>query len=183
MSVNIFEYNGSTVIAMKGKNCVAIASDKRFATARTTQDINMQRIFKINSKVYVGFSGLVTDVDTMHETLIFHHQLYKLRENRDMSPAVLSHLICNLLYEKRWGPYFVEPIVAGLDENNEPFVSTSDSVGAEEKSSPFVGSGTGYSGIIGSCEALYYYIIYLVIKKIWNLKNYLKLLVKCYLLV
>lgn len=116
MGDNITEYNGSSVIAMAGKNCVCIGCDKRFSTSRTTQDVHMNRVFKINPKVFIGLSGLVTDVDTLHETLVFHHQLYKLRENRNMSPEVVNHLVCHLLYQKRWGPYFVQPVIAGLDK-------------------------------------------------------------------
>lgn len=61
-----------------------------------------------------------------------------------MQPHTLLSVISNLLYEKRsvhmsvcqpitvyrrFGPYFVEPLVAGLDANNEPFVASTDLIG------------------------------------------------------
>ena len=36
----IFEYNGGSVVAMKGKNCVGIACDRRFGQERTTVSCN-----------------------------------------------------------------------------------------------------------------------------------------------
>ena len=33
-----------------------------------------------------------------------------------MKPAVLAQVVSNLLYERRMGPYFCEPIVAGLHD-------------------------------------------------------------------
>lgn len=40
-----------------------------------------------------------------------------------MKPETFTNVVCSLLYEKRFGPYFVEPIVAGLKPDNTPFIS------------------------------------------------------------
>jgi|TARA_B110000977_G_scaffold171814_1_gene223727 20S proteasome subunit beta 3 len=50
------------MVAMKGKNCVAIATDTRLSTNLMTIDGNFQRVFKINDKCLMGMSGLATDV-------------------------------------------------------------------------------------------------------------------------
>ena len=42
--------------------------------------------------------------------------MYKLREEREIKPTTFSALLTSVLYEKRFGPYFTEPVVAGLDE-------------------------------------------------------------------
>ena len=39
-------------------------------------------------------------------------------------------MLGQLLYEKRFGPYFVEPVVAGLDADGTPFVTAMDLIGA-----------------------------------------------------
>ena len=53
------------MVAMAGKNCVAIASDTRLSTQLMTVDTNFQRIFKVNDKCVMGISGLGTDVQTL----------------------------------------------------------------------------------------------------------------------
>jgi 20S proteasome alpha/beta subunit len=61
----IFEYNGSAVVAMVGKNCFAIASDRRLGVQLQTIATDFQRVFKIHDKLYIGLSGLATDAQTL----------------------------------------------------------------------------------------------------------------------
>ena len=53
------------MIAMKGKNCVAIATDTRLSTQLMTVDCNFQRVFKVNERTLMGISGLATDCQTL----------------------------------------------------------------------------------------------------------------------
>lgn len=59
-------YNGGAVVAMAGKNCVAIASDKRFGIARTTVSHEFPKAFQVTDKSYVGLPGLATDTQTLY---------------------------------------------------------------------------------------------------------------------
>ena len=63
--------------------------------------------------------------------------------------------VSTLLYEKRFGPYFTEPIVAGLLEDGSPFLSGMDLIGAPVFTKDFVVSGTCTSNLHGMCESLY----------------------------
>ena len=62
---SIFDYNGNSMVAMSGKNCVAIATDTRLSTQLMTVDTNFQRVFKVNDHTLMGVSGLGTDVQTL----------------------------------------------------------------------------------------------------------------------
>mmetsp|Transcript_47752 Transcript_47752/g.79220 ORF Transcript_47752/g.79220 Transcript_47752/m.79220 type:complete len:205 (-) Transcript_47752:260-874(-) len=153
--MSIMEYNGGAVVAMKGKDCVAIACDRRFGTQQTTVAMDNTRIFKIHNKLYIGLGGLMTDVQTVGQILQFRHNLYRLREKRNMSPAAFTKVVSNLLYSKRFGPYFVDPIIVGLDKNDEPFVSSMDLIGATEISDNFACVGTTEDELYGICENLW----------------------------
>ena len=55
-------------------------------------------------------------------------------------PAILgiivetfSSMVSQMLYERRFGPYYCEPVIAGLDENNKPFLSGMDLLGAQAR--------------------------------------------------
>jgi len=54
------------------------------------------------------------------------------------------------LYEKRFGPFFVTPIVAAL-ENGQPIIATYDSIGAIDQGD-FATGGTASEMLFGSCE-------------------------------
>ena len=62
---SIMEYNGAAIVAMIGKDCVAIAADRRLGIQAQTVSINFQKIFPMNDKLLVGLPGLATDVCTV----------------------------------------------------------------------------------------------------------------------
>lgn len=66
-----------------------------------------------------------------------------------MSPKVFSNMVASMLYEKRFGPFFVEPLVAGLDENDQPFISGMDLIGAPVFAKDFVLAGTSDEAMFG----------------------------------
>ncbi|RZC62690.1 hypothetical protein C5167_024443 [Papaver somniferum] len=153
--MSIFEYNGSAIVAMVGKNCFAIASDRRLGVQLQTIGTDFQKIFKIHDKLYVGLAGLATDAQTLHQRLVFRHKLYQLREERDMKPETFASLVSAILYEKRFGPYFCQPVIAGLGEDDKPFICTMDSIGAKELAKDFVVAGTASESLYGACESMY----------------------------
>eukprot|EP00904_Undaria_pinnatifida_P008966 jgi/Undpi1/519/HiC_scaffold_10.g03983.m1 len=140
---------------MTGKDCVGICSDSRLGNQAQTVATDFEKIFKMGDKLMVGLPGLATDVITMKELLTFRLNLYRLREEREIKPETFSALLSHILYQKRFGPYFVEPIVAGLKEDNKPFISAFDLIGAPVTTDDFVVGGTCTNNLYGMCESLY----------------------------
>lgn len=165
---------------MKGKGCVAIAADRRFGIQTSTLNMDFQRIFDMGPHLYIGLPGLATDTLTVHERLRFRMNLYELRENRKIKPQTFSAMVSNLLYERRFGPYFVEPVIAGNLSTNltfipksvalyltiifsigldpvtwEPFISAMDLIGCPNMPEDFVVAGTCAEQLFGMCEALW----------------------------
>ncbi|XP_014215969.1 proteasome subunit beta type-3 [Copidosoma floridanum] len=154
--MSILAYNGAAIIAMKGKNCVAIAADRKFGIQAQMVSCDFQKVFEMGSHLYVGLPGLATDVQTVMERLRFRLNLYELKENRKIHPKTFSCMVSNLLYERRFGPYFVEPVIAGLDpETYEPYICCMDLIGCCTSPEDFVVSGTCTEQLFGMCEALY----------------------------
>ena len=153
--MSIMSYNGSAMIAMAGDGCVGIAADRRLGVQLQTVSTDFQKLFALGPKLYVGLAGLATDVQTVSQLLQFRKGLYELKEERAMSPPVLAHLLSAMLYEKRFGPYFCEPIVAGLNDDGTPFLAGMDLIGAAVSESDFVVSGTCTGNLYGMCESLY----------------------------
>lgn len=89
-------------MGMKGNGCVAIASDKRFGIQLQTIGLDFDKIFEVGPKIYMGIPGLATDTQTVNQRMKFRTNLYELKENRPVSPKVLSAMISNLLYEHRF---------------------------------------------------------------------------------
>lgn len=61
-------------------------------------------------------------------------------------------MLSSVLYERRFGPYFCGPVVAGLDDEGVPFLSGMDSLGAAETAKDFMVQGTSPESLYGMCE-------------------------------
>lgn len=60
------------------------------------------QVFPVTEKLYVGLSGLASDVLSLQELLQFKTNLYKLKEEREIKPESFSALLSSMLYEKRF---------------------------------------------------------------------------------
>lgn len=157
------EYNGSGIVAMTGKDCVAIACDLRYGVQFQTIATDFTKVHKIHPHLYVGLPGLVTDHQTVLNKLRFRANLYNLREDRLIGPKQFAAVTSSLLYEKRFGPFFVEPIIAGMNRTTaedgtevfEPYITAMDLIGAPVETSDFVVGGTSSEELYGVCEAMY----------------------------
>ncbi|VDO39898.1 unnamed protein product [Haemonchus placei] len=133
--------------------CVCIASDLRIGEQMTTIAVDQKKVHKIADKVYLGLAGFNSDAVTVLEKVTFRKTLYELRENRKIKPAVLATMISNLAYQHRFGSFFTEPLVAGLDpDTNKPYICGMDTIGCIAAPKDFVAVGTGQEYLLGVCE-------------------------------
>lgn len=154
--MSILAYNGGCVVAMKGKDCVAIATDHRFGVQAQTIATNFEKVFELNPHLFLGLAGLQTDILTVKDRLQFRKNLYEVRENRTMTPERFAAMLSSFLYEKRFGPYFIEPVIAGLHPKTfEPFICNMDLIGCPNKPDDFVVVGTCAEQLYGMCETLW----------------------------
>mmetsp|Transcript_6651 Transcript_6651/g.14365 ORF Transcript_6651/g.14365 Transcript_6651/m.14365 type:complete len:207 (+) Transcript_6651:54-674(+) len=152
----IMEYNGGAVVAMAGDHCVGIASDHRLGIRQlTTVAMNFGKTFQLTDKCYIGLAGLATDVQTFSELMNFKIKLFNLREERSMPTPMVKAMVGSSLYEKRFGPWLVEPVLAGLDHDNNPILSSYDFIGAATNAKDFVVAGTAGDGLCGACESFW----------------------------
>ena len=81
--------------------------------------------------------------------------MYRLRENRDMLPSTFASLVGTTLYEHRFGPFFVSPIVVGL-QNGKTIIMTYDSIGTQTGTENFAVGGTAADNFYALCESYYH---------------------------
>lgn len=150
-----FSINGGACVAMSGKDCVAIACDLRLGLQSLTISNNFPKIFRYGN-VYLGITGLATDVITVSDILRYKTNMYRLIEERNISPSTMANLVSSSLYERRFGPFFVSPIVAGLDpKTGKPLICGFDSIGCPDVAKDFIVSGTASDQLFGTCEGLW----------------------------
>ncbi|EIN04629.1 20S proteasome subunit beta 3 [Punctularia strigosozonata HHB-11173 SS5] len=173
--MSIMETNGGSVVAMVGKDCVAIASDLRLGNQAQGLAANFQKVFSITDRIYLGLPGLATDVTTLYERFRFRTNMYTIKEEREISPETFAHLVSSTLYEHRFGPYFIEPVIAGISaaptaspsavssgtlapppgKKWQPFIAATDVIGCINFAKDFVVAGTASSTLFGVAEGLW----------------------------
>jgi len=147
-----FDINGGSVLAMAGKDCVAIAVDKRFGVGPQLINSSAKRILKVHGRLLVGVGGFDSDVQTLLEEVASDMTLLRLRSRRPIAPAPFASYLSDFLWKRR---LFVTPVVAGLNADGTPFLCMQDSLGAPVESEDFVVCGTSTDALYGVCEAIY----------------------------
>ena len=142
---------------MVGEKCVAIGSDQRIGIQYLTVGSNQQKIFKIQDNILMGLSGLSTDIQTFSLEMRRKVELYRIKENVDLTPQLFINLVSSTLYEHRFSPFYLNPIVVGLDvtDNYKPYVACYDSIGCITQSGEFQVGGTSSEMLYGACEAFF----------------------------
>lgn len=120
-----------------------------------TLTMDNSKIHTIHNKCYIGITGLGSDAITFSKTLLMRTKLYELKEGRPIPPTTFGNMVSSLLYQKRFGPYFIEPVVAGLDDENKPFIYSTDVIGAPSLAQDFAIAGTCTEELFGMAESLW----------------------------
>jgi 20S proteasome subunit beta 3 len=140
---------------MVGKDCVAIACDLRLGQQSLGLSNKFEKVYQYGN-VFLGLTGLATDAQTLSDVFRYKTNLYKLREERSIEPESFANLVSSTLYEKRFGPYFIGPVVAGINSiTKKPFICGFDLIGCIDFAKDFIVSGTASDQLFGMCESLY----------------------------
>lgn len=133
--------NGGTVVAIAGKNYVLIASETRLSTGYSIYTRDQPKLFQLTSKTILGSTGCWCDALTFAKVIEARVKNYLYEHNRPMSTPACAQLISTMLYYKRFFPYYISNIVAGLDEDGRGIVYSYDPVGHFE-AKRFAASGS-----------------------------------------
>ena len=105
----------------------------------------------------MGLAGLATDIQRFSLEMRRKVELYRIKENVDLTPQLFINLVGSTLYEHRFAPFYLNPIVVGLDvqDNYKPYVACYDSIGCITQSGEFQVAGTSSEMLYGTCEAFF----------------------------
>ena len=93
------------------------------------------------------------------EVFRYRVNMYTIKEERTIEPTIFTQLVSSTLYERRFGPYFIEPVIAGLQKtpsgSYEPFIAATDLIGCINFAKDFVVAGTASEKLFGVAEGLW----------------------------
>lgn len=121
--------NGGTVVAIAGKDYAMIASETRLSTGYQVYTREQPKLFQLTPNTILGSTGCWCDALTFAKVIESRVKNYLYEHNRPISTPACAQLISNMLYYKRFFPYYISNIVAGLDDDGRGIIYSYDPVG------------------------------------------------------
>lgn len=121
--------NGGTVVAIAGKDYAIIASETRLSSGYSIYTREQPKLFPLTSKAILGSTGCWCDALTFAKVIEARAKNYYYEHNRPISTPACSQLISTMLYYKRFFPYYISNVLAGVDEDGKGVVYSYDPVG------------------------------------------------------
>eukprot|EP00695_Tsukubamonas_globosa_P001745 TRINITY_DN2811_c0_g1_i2.p1 TRINITY_DN2811_c0_g1~~TRINITY_DN2811_c0_g1_i2.p1 ORF type:complete len:233 (-),score=91.10 TRINITY_DN2811_c0_g1_i2:46-693(-) len=128
-----YENNGGTVLAVAGKDYAVIASDTRMSRGYSITCRDATKMAKLTDKCVIASAGMQADASTLHKVLYTRLTMYQHQHRKPMQTIAIAQMLSNMLYHKRFFPYYTFNLVAGVDENGEGCVFGYDAIGSYER--------------------------------------------------
>ncbi|KAJ2854440.1 Proteasome subunit beta type-6 [Coemansia erecta] len=125
--------NGGTSLAIAGSDYVVVASDARQSNGYIINSRYSPKAFQLTNNVILATSGYAADAKRLVEVLEQNSQMYFHKHEKPMSTTATAQMLSNTLYGRRFFPYYVFPILAGLDTEGRGAVFAYDPVGNMER--------------------------------------------------
>jgi proteasome beta subunit len=146
----------TTIVGIKTKEGVVLGSDRRASKGFFIGSKITQKIAKVDDTLAIAIAGQLSDAEYLIRVAKAERKLLELRRGFPLTVKESSRLIANLAYSglKSYQPYFVELLVAGVDDNGG-HVYAADMSGAIT-TEDFASSGSGSPIAYGVLESVYH---------------------------
>lgn len=146
----------TTIVGIKTKEGVVLGSDRRASKGFFIGSKITQKIAKVDDTLAIAIAGQLSDAEYLIRVAKAERKLLELRRGFPLTVKESSRLIANLAYSglKSYQPYFVELLVAGVDDNGG-HIYAADMSGAIT-TEDFASSGSGSPIAYGVLESVYH---------------------------
>jgi len=107
---------GATTIGIVCKDGVVLASEKRISYGYHVMSKSGKKVFKIIDHIGAACAGLVADMQILTRQVSAYAKLFELNNGRRISVKATAKTMSNLLFQRRFFPYFTQTIVGGFDD-------------------------------------------------------------------
>lgn len=130
-------------MAIAGDDFVVIGGDTRLSSGFSIHTREQNKLFKLSNTTVLGCSGCWCDTLTLTRILAARTQMYHHEHQKPMSTLATAQMLSTMLYHKRFFPYYIANILAGLDNEGKGCVFSYDPIGHCERSSYRAGGSAG----------------------------------------
>jgi len=126
--------NGGSVVAIAGEDFCVIASDTRLSGhGYAILSREQPKLFQLSETTVLGSTGCWCDILTFCKVAEMRLKTYRHTHGRTMATPAVAQMTATMLYGKRFFPYYISNILAGLDKEGKGVVYSYDPVGHSER--------------------------------------------------
>lgn len=130
---NPYESNGGSIISVAGEDYAIVASDTRLSEGYSILSRAQPHLYQMQSNCVVGCVGFHGDCLTFTKTLEIRLKMYEHEHNKKASTPAIAQLVSTMLYNRRFFPFYVNTVVAGINNEGEGCIYSYDPVGSYER--------------------------------------------------
>ncbi|XP_049812673.1 proteasome subunit beta type-1 [Schistocerca nitens] len=143
VNFNPYSDNGGSVVAVAGEDYAIIAADTRLSAGFSIYTREQSKLFRLSNTTVLGCTGCWCDTLTLTRILEARLQMYLHEHQKPMATPAVAQMLSTMLYYKRFFPYYVSNILAGLDADGRGCVFSYDPIGHCERSNYRAGGSAG----------------------------------------
>lgn len=147
-------FKGTTTVGLICSDGVVIGADTRVTAGDLISNTEGRKVWKIDDTLGMTIAGGVGDAQELIRIIKAQNEIYKMNENRPMSPKSATSLLSIILQQNKMYPFYVLLIVAGVD-GDKPQLYSLDPVGGISEDSRFTATGSGMEFALGYLEEMY----------------------------
>ncbi len=145
---------GTTTVGIVCSDGVVVGADSRATMDTFIASSEARKVWKIDGNLAMTIAGGVGDAQELIRILKAQNEVYKMNEDRSLTPKSATSLLSIILQENKMVPYYVMLTIAGVD-GDEPQLFTIDPLGGYSIESKFSATGSGSYTALGYLEDTY----------------------------
>jgi proteasome beta subunit len=133
---------GTTTIGLVCNGAVVLGAERKATMGYLVASKTTHKILPVDEHIAMTIAGLVGDAQALERYIKAELKLYRLNEERRINVKAAAHLVANILYARRFYPYYVQLLLGGYDEAPHVYSLGADGSVLEEKEYFSTGSGS-----------------------------------------
>ena len=146
---------GTTTVGLTYKGGVVLATDQRVTLGRMIMS-RVDKVFPVTDNLAITTAGTVSDNQVLLKHMQAEMKLFELENKKSATLETLSSVLQNTVYSgyKRWSPFMIQAIIAGLSRDKNFKLMSFDPSGAAIED-PYTATGSGMMFALGILQENY----------------------------
>jgi len=109
---------GTTTCGLACKDGVVLTADTRASAGFFIADRHAMKIHRVDRHLGMTIAGGVADAQNLVDIMRYNANIFRLTNKEPIPVKSAARLCSNVLFNQRYFPYYVQIILAGVDNNN-----------------------------------------------------------------